>query len=128
MAHLAREERAVLDPVLVRVSDGVRHGGRRHLDAVHPAAAAGEQEADRAGPRVEIHDRLTAIEPARRLDDAEEPLGLHGVGLEEGARRYLEREPTQRFPDVITPEQQVFLRADRDRRLFRVHVQDHAGH
>jgi hypothetical protein len=125
--HLARQERAVLDPVLSRVPHGVGHRGRRDLDAIDPAALAGEQEADRTGSRVEIHHRLGAGELARRLDHREEPLGLHRVGLEERARRDLEREPAQRFADVLAPEQKMLLGSDRDRRLLGVHVQDHAG-
>src|SRR3989442_786731 len=67
VADLTRQERAVLDPVLARVPHGVGHGGRRHLDAVHPPAASRQQETDRPGPGVEVHDRLGAVEPARRL-------------------------------------------------------------
>src|SRR5207253_1310697 len=66
VTHLPRQERAVLDPVLARVPHGVGHRGRRDLDAVDPAARARQQEADRAGPGIELHDRLDPAELARR--------------------------------------------------------------
>src|SRR5215510_913777 len=128
VTHLARKKRAVLDSVLAGVTHGVGHRRRRDLDAIDVTAPAREQEADGAGARVEIDDGLAAGELAGRLDDGEEPLGLHSIGLKEGVRRHLEREPAQRFADVVAPEQEVLLRAHRDRRLLVIHVEDDAGH
>ncbi len=45
-------------PLAPRVADGVRHRGRRELDAVDLTARAREQQADRAGAGIEIDHRL----------------------------------------------------------------------
>ncbi len=126
VAHLTRQKGAVRDPVRPSVPHGVGDRRRRHLDPVDPPTAAREQKTDRARAGVEIQHGLVAREAAGALDDGEESLGLGRVGLEERVGRYLEAEPPERRPDVVPPEEQVLLCADRHARLLGVHVQHDA--
>ena len=58
LPDVAGEERGVADPVQVRVLERARDRLLRDLDAPHRQRVAGEHEADRADPAVEVVHRL----------------------------------------------------------------------
>jgi hypothetical protein len=91
----------------------------------YTARLAGEQQADGAGAGVEVEDDLVTAQPRVLADQAEQPLGLNGVGLEERARRDGELDPAQTLPDPLVAGDGVLFHADRDRRLLGIDVQHH---
>ena len=60
VAHLAREEPTVLDPVRPGVALGVLDGGGDDLDPVHRPRPARQDQADRSGAGIEVEHRLAA--------------------------------------------------------------------
>src|SRR5438034_11629924 len=72
VADLASQKRTVVDPVRARVASGVVHGRGRDLDAVHVAAAPGQEQTDRARTRVKVEDRLLARQLTRLLHQPEQ--------------------------------------------------------
>ena len=96
----------------------VGHRGRGHLDAVDAAAAAREQEADRAGAGIEVDDGLGRRSCGGLGHQREQPLGLHRVGLEERVGRHLEAQAAERFGDVVAAERAGAPRSRRRRSAF----------